>query len=1068
MVQRYATQRNLLKKQYEKFTALSSKMLDQTFDMLQKLVSQLELLQEKLSQEDVNQKLLRNLSPEWNTHAVVWRNKADLDTMSMDDLYNNLKLINAQAVDTTHGVSTANIQVNAADIDNLSDDAICAFFASQPNTYQLNTGRKLTVNGNETVGFDKSKTECYNHHKKGYFAKEYRAPRNQDNKNKESFRRSIPMETSTSIALVSCDECQIDNCKKGLGYESYNVVPPPHTRKFMPSTPDLPSTSLDDFVNKHAVENYKAKSSKEVSKVVRKNDDVLIIEEWVSDDEKENVSQPKIEIKTVIEITPNVVGSGPNWLFDIDALTRKVNYEPVVKGTQSNGFVDLPFSQDPKISHGNGFKPSSDDGKKVNEDPRKESECKDQEKEDSVNSTKNYNIVSSTVNSAGTNKVNVVGTNISIELPDDLEMPTLEDFSIFNFLNDCAEADMNKLVDLPHRKRAIGSKWVFKNKMDERGIVIRNKVRLVAQGYTQEEGIDYDEVFAHVAKIEATRLFLAYASFKDFVVYQMDVKSDFLYGKIEEEVYVYQPLGFEDLKFLDRVYKVEKALYGLHQASRAWFFEYAVIGYKESFVPTRKINTVKPMLDKEGFWFLAGYLSRTTHTGKISDRTLKTKFIWLGDNLLCFHGFIDKDLINLVIPNVRRYLKGKLKLGLWYPKDSLFDLVAYTDSDYAGASLDKNSTTGGCQFLGCRLISWQCKKQTLVANSITEAEYVVALSYCGQVLWIQNQLLDYGKVQLHALVDGKKIIVTESSVRRDLELADEEGIDCLSNSTIFEQLTLMGVGKGFSGNVTPLFPIMVVQNQTQMGEGSSIPTDLHHTPTFIESPTQPQKTQKTRKPNRKNTKVSQPSGFTEIVTDEAVHKELGDRLGRIDAIDVDEDITLVSAHDEVNVAEEELVEVINTAKLIVDVAQVSVVGDQEVSAASVPVSAATITISIAKPTTATKTIIDEITLALKKKGIIIQELGKSITTIFSSQQSKDKGKGKEILIEEPKPKKRKVKIRLDEEVFAKLQAEFDEEEILASKRAEKEQEANIPLINIWDDIQAKMDDDHQLAQRLQA
>ncbi|GJS44865.1 copia protein [Tanacetum coccineum] len=113
-------------------------------------------------------------------------------------------------------------------------------------------------------------------------------------------------------------------------------------------------------------------------------------------------------------------------------------------------------------------------------------------------------------------------------------------------------------------KRAIGTKWVYKNKKVERGIMIKNKARLVAQGYTQEEGIDYDEVFAPVARIEAIRLFLAYASFKDFVVYQMDVKSAFLYGKIEEEVYVCQPLGFEDPDFPDRVYKVEKALYGLH------------------------------------------------------------------------------------------------------------------------------------------------------------------------------------------------------------------------------------------------------------------------------------------------------------------------------------------------------------------------------------------------------------------------------------------------------------------------------------------------------------------------
>ncbi|GKE59303.1 putative ribonuclease H-like domain-containing protein, partial [Tanacetum coccineum] len=124
------------------------------------------------------------------------------------------------------------------------------------------------------------------------------------------------------------------------------------------------------------------------------------------------------------------------------------------------------------------------------------------------------------------------------------------------------------LVDLPNGKRAIGTKWVFRNKKDKRGIVIRNKARLVAQGYTQEEGIDYDEVFAPVARIEAIRLFLAYASFMGFIMYQMDVKSAFLYGTIEEEVYVCQPPSFEYLQFLDKVYKIEKALYGLHQAPR--------------------------------------------------------------------------------------------------------------------------------------------------------------------------------------------------------------------------------------------------------------------------------------------------------------------------------------------------------------------------------------------------------------------------------------------------------------------------------------------------------------------
>ncbi|GJY34681.1 hypothetical protein Tco_0419150 [Tanacetum coccineum] len=225
------------------------------------------------------------------------------------------------------------------------------------------------------------------------------------------------------------------------------------------------------------------------------------------------------------------------------------------------------------------------------------------------------------------------------------------------------------------------------------------------------------------------------------------------------------------------------------------------------------------------------------------------------------------------VKRIFRYLKGQPKLGLWYPKDSPFDLVAYTDSDYAGASLDRKSTTGGCQFLGCRLISWQCKKQTVVANSITEAEYVAASRKAKKsVKLIMEKLLRIelelmlaktinGEVQLHALVDGKKIIITEGTVRRDLQLADKDGVYCLLNSTIFEQLVLMGfvqvflekqldgmsahkriyiapshikkifrnirrVGKGFSGRVTPLFPTMVIQNQSELGKDEVVHKEL--------------------------------------------------------------------------------------------------------------------------------------------------------------------------------------------------------------------------------------------------
>ncbi|GJY66305.1 putative ribonuclease H-like domain-containing protein [Tanacetum coccineum] len=273
------TQRNLLKQQYENFTAPSSEMLDQTFDRLQKLVSQLELLNETLSQEDINQNLLRSLSPEWNTHVVVWRNKANLETMSMDDLYNNLKV----QPNSPQLVQEDLQQIHPDDMEEMDLRCQMAMLTMRARRFLKNTGRKLTLNGIETIGFDKSKVECYNCHKRGHFARECRALRNQDNKNKESSRRSVPVETSTSTALVSYD----------------GLVPPPYTVNFMPPTPDLSFTGLDEFVNEPVVENCKALSSEEEPKVVRKCDDAPSIEEWVPDDEEEDASQPKTEKKIV-------------------------------------------------------------------------------------------------------------------------------------------------------------------------------------------------------------------------------------------------------------------------------------------------------------------------------------------------------------------------------------------------------------------------------------------------------------------------------------------------------------------------------------------------------------------------------------------------------------------------------------------------------------------------------------------------------------------------------------------------------------------------------------------------
>ncbi|GJT82956.1 retrovirus-related pol polyprotein from transposon TNT 1-94 [Tanacetum coccineum] len=237
-------------------------------------------------------------------------------------------------------------------------------------------------------------------------------------------------------------------------------------------------------------------------------------------------------------------------------------------------------------------------------------------------------------------------------------------------------------VPLPYGKIAIGSKWVFRNKKDEHGTTNKNKARLVAQSYSQEEGIDYDETFTPVERMEAIGIFLAYATYMNLIVYQMDVKSAFLNGKPKEEVYVKQPLGFESSEFPDYVCKLDKALYGLKQAPKA------CSSVKTSMVPS---NNLRPDL-----------------AGKPVNETL-------------YRGMIG-------------YQKGTPTLGLYYPKCLGFDLKGYSDLDYVGCNTNGKITSGSCKIHCGKLVCWSAKKQQSVAMSSVEAEYVVAAGCCASIL----------------------------------------------------------------------------------------------------------------------------------------------------------------------------------------------------------------------------------------------------------------------------------------------------------------------------------------------
>ncbi|KAD0241433.1 hypothetical protein E3N88_44569 [Mikania micrantha] len=393
-----------------------------------------------------------------------------------------------------------------------------------------------------------------------------------------------------------------------------------------------------------------------------------------------------------------------------------------------------------------------------------------------------------------------------------------------------------ELVPLPQGKCAIGTKWVFRNKTDENGQIIKNKARLVVQGFSQEEGIYYDETFAPVARLEAIRLFLAYAALHKLKVFQMDVKSAFLYGKIKEEVYVCQPPGFEDNKHPDWVYKLDKALYGLKQAPRAWYdtlstfllqnnftrgsidktlfikkvgqhkllvqiyvddiifvssdpklcadftelmtkhFEMSAMGELQFFLglqikqspdgifihQSKYTKELLKKFDLHNCKQCSNPMSSTTQLdadlkGKSVDETLyrcmigSLMYLTASRPDIMFATCVcarfqaaPKESHLIAVKRIFRYLQGTQSLGIWYSTGHSCKLIAFSDSDYAGCKLTRKSTSGGCQFLGNCLVSWQSKKQTSVATSTAEAEYIAAASCTSQILWLQTQLLDYG------------------------------------------------------------------------------------------------------------------------------------------------------------------------------------------------------------------------------------------------------------------------------------------------------------------------------------
>nr|GEW04274.1 retrovirus-related Pol polyprotein from transposon TNT 1-94 [Tanacetum cinerariifolium] len=1046
---------------------------------------------------------------EWKTHTLIWKNKPDLETLSMDDLYNNLKIYEAEVIGGD-GLKVADGNVN---------------YESQ----------KIPIKNR------KESREC-------------RATKHQDNRNVEAPKRTVPVEDTTSNALVSqcdgldydwsnqaedgptnfalmaytslsssssdteksfkiqlnlsrlLDSQQSDKSQTSLGYDSqevdsqvsenqvneksytgegYHVVPPPYTRNFMPPKPNL--VFADEHVVSSEDEDEIETESNQIKPSFAK---VKFVKPTVKSPRKsvkqeESNGQTKYPRKTsqsprgkmllspqhagfrdqqemLLIISPKTVDHTclkdlTMLIFKADSsrkcsrhMTRNksflTDYQEIdegfvafggsPKGGKFKGKVDKGFLVgyfvNSKAFRSSDDKDTDEVPDKGNKGVSKGSGIDDQDL--TYSSTQDVNTARLSINTANTN-INTGSLNINIVGSNDLSRPPLEETDIFNDVYDDrkvgVEADTNNLelstvvspipttrvqqnypkehiisdlnlatqtrrminffednamgwtlVDLPNGKRAIGTKWVFRNKKDERGIVIRNKARLVAQGYTQEEGLDYDEVFAPVARIEAIR--------ETHLLLRVAVKT------------------------ASTLIETHKALLKDEEAQ-----DVDVHFYRSRIGSLMYLTASRP------------------------------------------------DII---------YLKGQPKLGLWYLRDSPFDLEAISDSDYAGASLDRKST----------------------------------------------------------IKDGKKVIVNEASIRRDLRLDDAEGTACLPNAAIFEELARMRYEKpsqkltfykaffspqwkflihtirnalvlifeelarmsmiknleagvkllmyprflqvfinnqletGFSGAITPLFETMMVQAPEKVGE---IPTDTQDTPILTQpSTSQSQRKHKPRREQRKETKVSQdeppteehipipshdplPSGEDRLQLNELIEicTKLSDRVLSLEQTKTNQaaGIKKLKKREDASKQGRSIADInqdkgttlVNDTQGRINDQDMFGVNDLDVTTAGEVVT--TIDVEVNAALTTTTTTDDELTLAPTLIKIKAANPKAIINAVTIGTVAK--------MVEPERPLKRKEQIMMDAEIArdlkAQMQADLEEEQRIAKK---KEEEANIAMIAEWD------------------
>ncbi|GJZ83248.1 uncharacterized mitochondrial protein-like protein [Tanacetum coccineum] len=745
-----------------------------------------------------------------------------------------------------------------------------------------------------------------------------------------------------------------------------------------------------------------------------------------------------------LEDKPIIVGDGPKWLFDIDVLTKSMNYVPVIAGTNSNDLVGTKESID--AGHSSKETRSSQDyilmplwKDKDDEGVNKESGIADQEK--SENSTQG---------------VNTVGPSINIE-PDMFSLgdnATLE-ATHTDFFSDETEVDMSNITTTYPVPSTPNTRNHKDHSLDhvigyvQSGVLTRRMTKTTnEQGFISEEPKKVMQELKDLSWIEAMQKELL-----QFKLQQVWTLMDLPHGKRAIGTkWVYRnkkdERGFEDPEFPNRVYKVEKALYGLHQALRACQDKYVdeilkKFGFLTVKIASTAMETSKPLLKDAEAKDVDVHLYRSMIVSLMYLTSLRPDIMFDVCSYARFQ--VTPKVLHLhVVKRIFRYLKGQPKLGLWYPKDSPFDLEAYFDSDYAGASIDKKSTTG-VVFLEKPEESdgFEGIIDFLNASSIRYALTVNPTIYssCIKQFWATAKAkIVNGEVKIQALVDGKKVIVIKKSLRRALQLKDTEAPE-------------------------------------ELGEGSKILTDPQHTPTIIQpSTSQPQKKQPRRK-QKKDIEVPQPSGYTEPITDEAVNEEhvsvhsndpllsgggfkklerrnksrtpglkrlrkVG-RTIRIESsedeglgaqedaskqgikivdLDADAEVTLVVEAQERNddnlmldtgVFDEEEVE----AKKVVNTAKVTTASATTTTVDELTLTQTLIEIKAAKPkaviTAATTTVVTR----PKARGVVVKDLSEFTTTTSQPSQlpqAKDKDKGK--MVEHEKPLKKKDQILMDEEI----------------------------------------------------